>query len=122
MKSKNISILKENDPISYLISLFHILREEASDKDWIQEGSQIRWIPKEPNNIQLDYAELHNKVMSWMSDKGNLSSLDLNQVDSDILRKCSHAAYYFITEDDYPIKKRSEKFIKFHETYFRDIM
>lgn len=119
--TREIVIPKQEDPCSYLISLFHILREEASDRDWIAEGNAIRWIPKEPNkDLQLDYTDLRNKTLNWMSDRGNNKPLELNQEESDLLRKCSHAAYYFITEEDYPEEKRSQKFIKFHENYFRN--
>lgn len=117
--NREITLPKQEQPLSYLISLFHILREEASDKDWVQEGNQIKWIPKEPNNIQLNYDDLRVKILNWMSDRANNSPLNLNSEESDLLRKCSHAAYYFITEDSYPPEKRSEKFVAFHEYYFR---
>lgn len=117
--NREITLPKQEQPLSYLISLFHILREEASDKDWVQEGNKIKWIPKEPNNIQLDYEDLRVKILNWMNDRGNVSPLNLNKDETELLRKCSHAAYYFVTEDDFSPEKRPEKFVTFNEHYFR---
>lgn len=114
-----ITIPREEDPFHYLITLFSILRVEASDRDWIQEGNSVKWIPKEPNVIHFDYEELRVKIMTWLGDKTSFTSLQLNDEESALLRLCSHAAYYFVTEDGYPKNKRPDKFITFHETYFR---
>ena len=82
--NRKISIPREDDPLSYIITLFSILRVEASDRDWIQEGNSIKWIPKEPNIVHFDYEGLRVKLMNWLSDRSNFSPLHLDGEESDL--------------------------------------
>jgi hypothetical protein len=117
---QRITITKQEEIIGNIIMMFSILSNEASNKKIIQEGDKIYIEKKESTQLQIDTTELKNRIFDWIDDRNNYKPLYLTQTESDLLRQCSHAAYYMVTErNEEELIELDKKFIFFHENFFK---
>jgi len=114
-----ITLLKEHDVLNYIITLFSILQNEASNKELIVESNKVFVRPKakaDINKLKTETSKLEQKIFDFLDNKTQ-QKLDLNKKESELLRHCSHAAYYFLTEKKYNFSSAQQAFIRFHEHY-----
>lgn len=122
--NKQISLQLENDVFSAVITLFGTLDSIRKNKDMIisedRKSAYIR-IKDEGEIIELnfDYKGLEDKIFNWLHSGHQV--LHLNESESEIFRKCSHAAYYYLLEDKTMSEKNLEQnhFVKLHEQFFK---
>lgn len=123
-KSKMPIILAKEDWVaSYIITMFSIINESTSKKDVIIEGNKIIIKEKEENEVfhfdEADVNALKSKIFVDFFQNPSVPKLILNLKDSELFRKCSHAAYYFETERN-KVKNESlrSNFLELHEKFF----
>jgi hypothetical protein len=110
-----ITLKKEDDVLSFLIALFSILDSEAHPKEITTDGNNINIREKEDSEItrlNVDVAALKSKVFGWFDDRFSMW-LSFDEKESNDLRECIHAAYYFVTEKE-KSDKGYERFIAYY--------
>jgi len=118
-----ITIPKEQEPLSYIICLFATLSEKEAKREIVtDENGRVTGIRYRNQNeivtLNQDYSFLKSVIFDWIEDQANFRPLVLNQEESSIFRELSHAAYYFITEQE-SISPVEQSFIRFYNTYFK---
>ncbi len=114
-KLKPLGLVKEQDLIAFIINLFGILQNEASDKEITITGNQITIRKREAeeiNKLNADTKDLEKKIFSWLHDQTPVLYLDENE--SALLRHLIYAAYYFTTEKAEG-SMRDKHFLKYYK-------
>ncbi len=123
-KKIKISLYLENDVASSMITMFSTLNRQKNNKEVIisDDCKSITIKTRGKDEIiafNFDYQDLENKIFNWFSSGQSL--LHLDEVESEIFRNCSYAAYYFLLEDEKMTSEQIERnhFVKFHELYLK---
>lgn len=118
-----IVLSKENWILSYIVSMFAIIKEATSSRKFRIEGNAVFIDTKEQEEIfHFDDASLEAlEVRLFENFLGNPLSqvLILSKEESELFVKCSHAAYYFETEKNQGKNLGDDSFIAMHEKLFR---
>lgn len=122
-KYKEISLLLDNDVASAMITMFGQLTKQEDKKEIkiSEDGKTVSIREKENTEIlkfDFEYQELRFKIYNWF--QSGIEWLHLNEKESILFRKCSHAAYYYLLEE--PLTNEQIKrnhFIRFHERFFK---
>jgi len=114
----------ENTVANYVITMFSIIGKAKSPMNVESNGNKIiiKHIEKE-NILEFDenYDNLWEKIMLDFLRDSAKSKLDLNKEESELFKKCSHVAYYILTENKIPKGDTlSKKFKELHENMFRN--
>jgi len=123
MKEKlPITLNKQTDVVNFLIGIFSAIGQEESKINITSEGGKVFITDKEPSRITkllADTKNLKGKVFQWLNKRTSSEPLILTSQESDLLRHCASAAYYFITEK-MELSSANESFIKFYDAYFKE--
>lgn len=118
--NRSITILKDEETLSFLISMLSSISKAGSDREVTSEGNQViirQRTPSEITTLDRDVSGLRAKIFDWFDARTSLQPLTLDEAESDLFRYCVHAAYYFITEEEKP--PVNQQFIDFYERYFK---
>lgn len=122
--NKKISLHLENDVASAMITLFGTLSKIRNSKEAVisEDRKSVTIRAKNADEIielNFDYKDLEDKIFNWFHSGQRF--LHFNEEESEIFRKCSHAAYYFLLEDKTMTKEHIERnhFVKLHEQFFK---
>lgn len=119
-----ITLGKEDWVMKYVLAMFSILEKATSSTQVLVQGSVLIVQQRETNEKfnfdQTGIVELKNRILDFFSKGNNAQLLDLTQEESDIFRRCTHAAYYFEVELNL-LKNNSlrDEFLALHHMYFR---
>ena len=112
MKNVSIRIAKNDQTMNMVINLFSIIDREAHNKDISFDGNTftIREKSEEEINKLFENTEaLKGKLLDMFHN--NAPFVQLNGEQSELFRKCVHAAYYWITEKE-GVQASSNPFMK----------
>jgi hypothetical protein len=118
-----ITLVKEDWLANYIITMFSIIGEATSSKDIIIEGNKITFREKEKEEI-FEFTENLNdlkvKIFEDFFRNPMKQQLNLTKAESDLFRRCSHAAYFFETERN-KVKNPGLRnlFMEQHERFFK---
>ena len=97
-----ITLSKEGWVTSYIIVMFSIINDATSDQKIIIDGNKITILKKDANEIfefiPDGLENLKKRIFEDFFLNPSMQFLHLTKEESDIFRRCSHAAYYFETE------------------------
>ncbi len=117
-----ITLSKENWVANYVITMFSIISKATSKTEIITKGSTIMFKEKGEEKIfEFDYnlSDLKNKIFDDLQNP-SVTLLHLTEEESELFRRCSHAAYYFELELNQVDNKGLRKnFLDCHEKYFK---
>lgn len=119
-----ITLGKENWVANYIITMFSIVNEATNDKKIIIDGNKITFRKKEVDEIfdfKADGIEnLETKIFEGFFRNPAMQFLHLTKEESELFRRCSHAAYYFETERN-GVKNQGlrSNFLDMHEKFFK---
>lgn len=115
---------KEEWVANYVITMFSIISEATSDKKILFDGDKITIKKKEADELfEFEANGIENmktKIFEEFFRNPMLQFLHLTKEESDLFRRCSHAAYYFETERK-EVKNQGlrNNFLEMHDKFFK---